>query len=165
MDLPRLRRAVGERVLIEYLELDGELHAITLHRGRLAHRRLGPALEVERERDYLLFALRRWLAVPANGSPGHRGRRRADPVPTAVAQSAARLDELLVAPLLASVASSAEVTRHHRGADGLALRGGLVGAAQPGGTAHQHRPQRGRVDGADERRRWAPGHGRSARRR
>ncbi len=109
LDLPRLRRTVGPRALIEYVELDGELHAITLHRGRLAHHPLGPAVEVERERDYLLFALRRWLAVPSNRSSGARRRRRVDPVPSAVSQSAARLDELLVAPLLASVGSAQEV--------------------------------------------------------
>jgi tetratricopeptide (TPR) repeat protein len=106
LDLPRLRRRVGLRVLIEYVELDGELHAITLHRGRLAHHRLGPAVEVEREREYLLFALRRWLAVPSNRSSGARHQRPVNPEPPAVRQSAARLDELLVAPLLASVASA-----------------------------------------------------------
>ena len=106
LDLPRLRRTVGPRILMEYVEIDGELHAITLHRGRLAHHRLGPAMEVERERDYLLFALRRWLAAPTSRSSGGRRRHRIDPVPLAVSQSAARLDELLVAPLLASLRST-----------------------------------------------------------
>ena len=105
LDLARLRRTVGERMLIEYVELDGELHAITLHLGRLTHRALGPALEIERERDYLLFALRRWLSAPSTGRAGRAPRRQLDAIPAAVVEAASRLDEGLVAPLLGSWAT------------------------------------------------------------
>jgi hypothetical protein len=95
VDLPRLRRAVGDRVLVEYLELDGELHAVVLHRGRLRHHQLGPTAAVEAEKDYLLFALRRLLLSPGTGRrPGGEGGPDAG-----LADSARALDQLLVAPL------------------------------------------------------------------
>jgi CHAT domain-containing protein len=97
IDLPRLRQAVGGRMLIEYLELDGILHAVTVHQGRLRHHPLGPIEAVEREKDYLLFALRQLLG-PRRPDPTQRPRRGFDP-DQALAQAAARLEELLLAPL------------------------------------------------------------------
>jgi hypothetical protein len=86
--LAQLRRAVGERVLVEYLELDGELRAVTIQEGRLRLHQLGPMTEVERERDYLLFGLRRLLT--SHASAQHEAT---------AAVTAARLDDLLLGPL------------------------------------------------------------------
>jgi tetratricopeptide (TPR) repeat protein len=88
IDVAEVRRSVGDRVLIEYVELDGELHAVTVHRGRLRVHELGPMVEIERERDYLLFSLRRLLT----------GHATAQHEATAAA-TAQELDALLLAPL------------------------------------------------------------------
>jgi hypothetical protein len=103
-----LRRALGGRVFVDYLELDGELHAVTIQGGRLRLHELGPMAEVERERDYLLFSLRRLLTGHASAS--HEA--------TATA-TAARLDELLLRPL--GLPDDAEVV--------LVPTGGLHGVA------------------------------------
>src|ERR687890_936950 len=62
-----LRAALGGRVLIEYLSLDGAIHAIVVTARRLRLVPLGPAAEVEHELTLLRFALRR-LTAPA-GAP------------------------------------------------------------------------------------------------
>ncbi len=67
-----LRAALSGRVLVEYGEVDGELCAVVLDAGsdsgrpRLA--RLGPARDVHRESDALLFALRRLGSGPTPAS-------------------------------------------------------------------------------------------------
>jgi hypothetical protein len=85
-------RLLGDRGLVEYVELDGALHALTLANGRLALHALGAASDA-RELEWLRFAYRRLAG----------GRLTADQ--RAAAQSgadtaAAALDELLVQPLL-----------------------------------------------------------------
>ena len=113
LELARLRRAVGDRVLVEYLELDGDLHAVVVHAGRLHHHALGPIDEIERERDFLAFALRRLLApsgrtatgnatstptgdTRATGSTRGPGDAARDEAWRATAR---RLDDLVLAPL------------------------------------------------------------------
>ncbi len=92
--LRALRDALEERALIEYLSLDGRLHAVTVTARRTRLTALGPVAEVERELDLLRFALRR-LAGPAGGvSAAHR--RNAE-------HAAGRLQRLLLDPLLAMV--------------------------------------------------------------
>jgi hypothetical protein len=75
-------RALGDRVLVEYVEHDGALYAVTLAHGRHALHDLGRADEPIAELDWLRFALA-------------RGRRRLEGAEAA----AAALDRLLVAPL------------------------------------------------------------------
>ena len=90
VDLAALRRALGERVLIEYVAHEGTLFAVTVAAGRARLVDLGPARDVEQERRYLLFALRRVASA---------GRPRADGAAEALAHTARRLDDLVVRPL------------------------------------------------------------------
>ncbi len=88
LDVASLRRALGDRVLVEFVSVQGRLHAVTVRRAGVKVHDLAPAVEVERERQYLMFALRRLLW------PGSRAVAE-----SALASTAARLDELLLAPL------------------------------------------------------------------
>ena len=88
VDVQALRRALGSRTLVEYVAHEDELYAVTVTRRRARLWDLGRTAPVAEEKAYLLFALRRLLL----------GRSRG--VTTDVlAPSAARLDELLLAPL------------------------------------------------------------------
>ena len=92
--LGALRAALGERALIEYLSLDGSLHAVTATERRVRLHALGPAAEVEHELGLLRFALRRLASAPAAAgamTATHRENARA---------AAARLQALLLEPLL-----------------------------------------------------------------
>ncbi len=87
--------SLGTRALVEYIELDGQMHALTLARGKLAVHALGATAHAE-QLGWLRFALRR-LA-----------RGRLDPEARAAAlanagAAAAALDEQLVAPLLQTI--------------------------------------------------------------
>lgn len=86
-DAAACRERLGERLLVEYVGLEGRLGAVvqTSSRARLVEL-TGPD-EVERERDYLMFALRRRL----------RGRGGRDD--RLVEAAARRLDDLLLRPL------------------------------------------------------------------
>jgi CHAT domain len=87
--LREIARALGDRVLVEYVELDGRLRALTLVRGRLTLHDLGdvsPATELE----WLRFGLNR--VARAKGSMQRTARQTA-------AASAARLDRMLIEPL------------------------------------------------------------------
>jgi tetratricopeptide (TPR) repeat protein len=92
LDLDACRAALGERALVEIVELDGVLHAVVVTGERLRLRRLCHLDEIVTELDNLPFALR-CLAF-AYGSPASQAVARG-----AAAYSAERLDELLVAPL------------------------------------------------------------------
>jgi tetratricopeptide (TPR) repeat protein len=92
VDLDRLTAALGERALVEILELDGVLHAVVVADGRVRLHHLGARATATEEIANLAFALRR-LA--------HGGRPAAS---MAAAREAAgyageRLDELLLRPL------------------------------------------------------------------
>ena len=84
-------RMLGGRVLVEYVELDGFLGALTLANGRLAFHELGPDTSGT-ELEWLRFALGR-LASGRN-----EPARRAAASATAAAAAAA-LERLLLAPL------------------------------------------------------------------
>ncbi len=91
-DPAELREAIGERALVEYIEHDGRLHAVTSTRRRFSLRCLGSAAEVATERCMLQFALGRLVL-----------RRSSQPSLEAAAalleRSCNRLADLLLKPL------------------------------------------------------------------
>ena len=93
IDLAGLRRAVGDRALVEYVAHEGTLYAVTLVGGKARLATLGPVREAEEERRYLLFGLRRVVATVS------RTRRQLDAGENALAGTARRLDDLVLAPL------------------------------------------------------------------
>ena len=87
-----LSRALGSAALVELIELDGTMTALTLAGERLTRHDLGPAEPIKEELEWLRFALVRLT------------RRGLDPVQRATMRggaeaSADRLGELLIAPL------------------------------------------------------------------
>jgi tetratricopeptide (TPR) repeat protein len=88
-----LTEALGDAAFVEYVELEGDLHAVTIVRGRIRLHFLGPAETVRHTLTHVPFALHR-LVKPRAGSNG-RGAAAA-----AVLQRAATgLDDLLLRPL------------------------------------------------------------------
>src|SRR5262249_29277207 len=83
-------RALGNRALVEYVDLGGALHVLTLARGRLALHELGESAIAATELEWLRFALGRRM---------RRDAKQASLLDGATA-AAARLDRLLVEPLL-----------------------------------------------------------------
>jgi hypothetical protein len=59
LSVSALAEALGERVLVELLALDGQLHALVLVEGRVHHRPLGPLAPIGAEVQSLRFGLRR----------------------------------------------------------------------------------------------------------
>ena len=90
--LGSLRAALGERALVELVELDGQLHAVVVTAGRTRLRPLGPVGQVAGELDGLRFALRRI-------AHGHGGPSSLDAAAQALAAAARGLDDLLLDPL------------------------------------------------------------------
>ena len=84
-------RSLGERILVEYVEVDGVLWVVTLSGGRLSLHELGET-ETATELEWLRFALGR-LARGGN-SPSQRAALLAN-----AANSAEALDNMLVRPL------------------------------------------------------------------
>ncbi|MEO6628248.1 MAG: CHAT domain-containing protein, partial [Aquihabitans sp.] len=124
--LTALRAALEDRVLVSYVTLDDALHAVVVEPRRTRLVPLGEAHAAEAERNHLAAAVRRALRslmspTPAaashttavatrTGPPGatqstagsELGARSANPPPHALATldtTAARLDDLLIAPL------------------------------------------------------------------
>jgi hypothetical protein len=95
-DRRELSRALGGAALVELIELDGSLTALTLAGGRLARHELGSAEPVKEELEWLRFALVR-LTRRRLGADQHatmlQGARA----------SAQRLGERLMAPLAESL--------------------------------------------------------------
>ena len=94
--------ALGDRALVELVEVDGGLLGLVVAGGRVAMRRLGERDEVHAELAALRFGLRR-LAL----GRGAEGVRRA--FRDSVAHSALRLDELLLEPVSGLIGSRALV--------------------------------------------------------
>ena len=82
----QLRAALGEATLVEYLELDGDLHAVVVAAGRFAFRRLAPVGAAIESLDALRTGLR-WLAH------GVGSARSLTTVTNVVNRSARALDE------------------------------------------------------------------------
>jgi CHAT domain-containing protein len=96
--MPSVRTAadrLGEQALVEYVEVDGALYALTLAGGRLTLHELG-ATQAAAELDWLRFAYGRIAAGRMTAT------QRAATFANAVASSTA-LDELLIEPLRADV--------------------------------------------------------------
>jgi CHAT domain-containing protein len=87
-EISSIRRALGAVLLVEYVDVDGELFAVTVWRGRSHLFALGALAAAEAEQDHLLFALKRSLRTDQGGL-WHE----------LVEAAASRLDELLLAPL------------------------------------------------------------------
>ena len=63
-DRRALTAELGRRGLLELIELDGTLSAVTLADGRLAHHPLGPVAPVTEQLEWLCFALTRLARLP-----------------------------------------------------------------------------------------------------
>ncbi len=83
---------LGDRALAEFVELDGHVAALTLHRGRLTRYDLGPLAPVTEQLEWLRFALTR-LANLARGAPQRPS------ILDGARTSAQAIDEQLLAPL------------------------------------------------------------------
>jgi tetratricopeptide (TPR) repeat protein len=100
-----LADALADRALVEFVQLDGELHAITMVQGRIRLSRLGPLRTVAELTDRLPFALQRLARDDARPQP-RAAESRALPANPQLAGAAgllrwaaATLDELLFRPL------------------------------------------------------------------
>ena len=91
-DEQALAGALGDRVLVEYLECAGDLHAVVLRGGECSLHRLGPVDPVALEAESLRFAWRRLLT--SHGSAA--SLEAAQDLATA---AGARLDAALMLPL------------------------------------------------------------------
>jgi tetratricopeptide (TPR) repeat protein len=87
-----LAQALAGRALVEFIELDGTLSALTAVDGRLRLHRLGPADQVGDLLDRILFALR--MLVRAAGSPDG-----ADPQLALLRHAAGKMDAFLLGGL------------------------------------------------------------------
>src|SRR4051812_2813067 len=88
-----LTEPLGDAALVEYVELEGDLHAVTIAGGRIRMHFLGRAETVRQVLTHVPFALHR-LVKPRAGSTGREAAA------TAVLQrAAAGFDDLLLRPL------------------------------------------------------------------
>jgi len=91
LDVPRLRRALGDRVLVEYVQLGDAVHAVIVDRRRTVLHDLASADDVTAEVDAALFGLRRLITGVAG--PVTEAMRET------VRHATARLSSLLLGPL------------------------------------------------------------------
>ena len=87
VDVGAIRAALGTRCLVEYISVEGQLHAVTVTGDRVRLHHLGAA-PVEDEKRYLLFAIRRLWSSRSQGLAIQ-----------GLADTAARLDAMLIGPL------------------------------------------------------------------
>ncbi|MGD1011471.1 MAG: CHAT domain-containing tetratricopeptide repeat protein [Acidimicrobiales bacterium] len=95
-DPGELREAVGDRALVEYVEHEGQIHAVVVTRTKISSRLLATFDEVATERATLQFALTR--LVLRNNS-----RASLDAAALVLERSCVRLAGLLVGPLQRAV--------------------------------------------------------------
>lgn len=93
---------LGDKALVEIVELDGHLHAVVVTAERLVQRTLAPAAEVAAELEAMHFALRR-LARSHGSAPS------LEVAVSAVGYAAKRLDSLLLDPLASDIGDRALV--------------------------------------------------------
>jgi tetratricopeptide (TPR) repeat protein len=94
VDVPALAAALGPAVLVEYVAVDGRLHALTCALGRVRRYELGGLPEVERLLAFMTFTLRR-LAAGFGREPGSRAL-------DTLLRDGVLLDRLLLHPLRAA---------------------------------------------------------------
>ena len=90
VDVRRIRAALGSTTLVELVEVDGTLHAVTVGPGGTRLREVGSAARAEDELDFARYGLRR-----AAMSTSSAGRRLAL---TSLETNAASLQEALLGP-------------------------------------------------------------------
>ena len=90
--LAGLAGRLGERVLVELVDADGELYAVVVQRGGFRHRGLGRTAELAAELEALRFALRR--IVHRHGQPASRAAAAA-----AARLAVERLDRAVFGPV------------------------------------------------------------------
>jgi hypothetical protein len=100
-DPATVEKLLGDRVLVEYVELDGTLYALTLVDGRLALHELG-ATNATRELEWLRFAYGRLAAGRLTAERRQATRENAE-------TSAAALEALLVEPLVEAIGEASLV--------------------------------------------------------
>ena len=83
---------LGDAALVEYLELDGELHAVTVAGGKVRLHQLGQLADVAESLGFVPFALRR-LGNPRTGSASRAAAA------AMLQRAASSLDAILLAPL------------------------------------------------------------------
>lgn len=93
VSVPQVVEALGDLALVEFVLLDGALHAVTVAGGRLQLHRLGSAASVERQMATLPFFLRRLLATQ------RPGRGSDHDVVRSLRHIGSRLDDGLLVPL------------------------------------------------------------------
>jgi tetratricopeptide (TPR) repeat protein len=95
----QLVEALGDWALVELADSGGDLHAVVVAGGRCSYRPLGPTAMATSELEHLRFGLRRaaYGIDASRTAPLDRGARRQSTTP--LEQAAARLDQLLLAPL------------------------------------------------------------------
>jgi tetratricopeptide (TPR) repeat protein len=91
-----LAAALDDRALVEFVQLDGALHAVTLAAGKASLHAVGPLAPIERELAGLRFALNRLAAGRASAASRAAARR-------VVHEGSAALDRALLGPVLGSV--------------------------------------------------------------
>ncbi len=89
LNTTELKWRFDDRVLVEYVDLDDRLYAVTVTSARFRLFELGPLGPIDHELTHLLFALRRSLRAKDGGGAAEQ----------LVSAAATRLDQLLVAPL------------------------------------------------------------------
>jgi hypothetical protein len=91
-----LRSALGGAALVELIELDGTLTALTITGARLTRHELGPLAPVTEQLDWLRFGLTRLAA-------GRQTREQREATLAGARASAQALDQQLLAPLIDAV--------------------------------------------------------------
>ncbi|MGY1617399.1 CHAT domain-containing protein [Geodermatophilus sp. SYSU D00691] len=89
---------LGDGALVEYVEIDGDLHAVTAAGGRVRLHGLGSARPVREALAHVAFALRR-LAAPRPGPDDGRS----DAAAAVLRRAAGGVDDLLLRPLRGEV--------------------------------------------------------------
>ena len=92
MRLTDLFGALGEAALVEFADVDGDLHAIVAAGGRCYHHRVAPVQDVRHELGHVRLALRRLAYGGAHAALGSGAEAQ-------LARAVARLDRLFMAPI------------------------------------------------------------------
>jgi hypothetical protein len=88
-----LMAPLGDTALVEYVEVDGDVHAVTVADNRVRLHAVGPAAAIQPALTQLPFALHR-LARPGVGPPGRESAAAA-----VLQRAATLLDDVLLGPL------------------------------------------------------------------